>query len=345
MNIIFYDAKNYDKLWFDKINNGKHHITYIEDNLDLNNINQAKGYDSICAFVNTVGNEKIFQILNQLGIKVWLQRSMGYNKIDLKAAQKYNIKVFRVSNYSAESVAEHAITLMMALNRRLLMAIKRTQNWNFSLDNLEGKAINDSTVGVIGAGNIGQCFIKIVNGMGAKIIVYDEFSAKNFPDLAQELNFSYVTLNELCAKSDFISLHAPLLPTTKHMINDQTIALMAQKPILINCGRGELIDTSALIKGLKSGQISGVGLDVLEREENRFYHNLSSQKQTLETTDQEWKFLLNQDNVLVTAHQAFFTTLALKQIATITLENASHFDNHNYQNALQLMGDGKVKNG
>lgn len=345
MKIILYDTKQYDKIWFDRLNQKQHQITYVKDNLTSENIKQAKGYDAICAFVNTDGNKQVLKTLSSLGVKYWLQRSMGYNRVDLKAAKKYDIQVFRVPNYSAESIGEHAMTLMLALNRHLITAIKRNQKWNFTLDGLEGKVIYESTIGVIGAGKIGQSLINIANGMGAKILVYDEYAAKHFPETAKKLNFTYTSLEKVSQESDFISLHAPLTPTTKHIINEKTIKLMTKKPILINTSRGELIDTSALVKALKSGQISGAGLDVLENEAHLFYQNMSTDKKELVKKNPNWYFLLNQDNVIITSHQAFFTNVALKQIAQITLDNATSAANNDFDNALQLTSDGKIKNG
>lgn len=345
MKIIMYDSKPFEQFWFDKLNDQHHKIKYIPENLTLDNVSKTKGFDAVCAFVNTEGDAQILKVLAQNGIKYWFQRSMGYNRIDLKVAAKYNIKVFRVSNYSAESVAEHALALMMSLNRKLLEANRRVKNWNFSLNGLEGKCVHESTVGVIGSGKIGQCFIKIMNGMGAKVLVYDEYAQKETPQIAKDLNFEFTDLNTLLKNSDFISLHAPLLKSTFHMINDQAFKLMTKKPLIINCSRGELIDTKALIKALKTNLISGAGLDVLEHETNRFYNDLSQNKSVLEKQDLDWKFLLNASNVLVTGHQAFLTNIALKQIAMITLNHANEAQKGNFSNALELMNDGKIKNG
>lgn len=345
MKIIVYDVKPYDQEWFEKINQNRHQIKYVSDNLTSKNITLSKGYEAICGFVNTDGSKEVLKELSALGVKYWLARSMGYDAIDLKAAEQFNIKVFRVPNYSAEAVAEHAVTLLMTLNRHIYESVSRTKKWNFALAGLEGKVINNSTVGVIGAGKIGQSFIKIMRGMGAKVIVFDEYAHKNIPTLEKDFNFTFVSLEEIMKESDFISLHAPLLPSTEHIINAKMIDLMTKKPLLINCSRGKLIDTSALIAGLQKGKIGGAGLDVLERESNRFYYDLSSQKNKLEKEDAEWKTLLANERVLITSHQAFLTDYALKQIATITLENATKAQQGDFTNALTILTNGKIKNG
>lgn len=345
MKIAIFDAKNYDKKYFDLENNGRHEIVYFEENLSTSNAHLAQGFDAACGFVNTPVDADVIKALAANGVKVWLQRSMGYNRVDLKAAAEHGIKVFRVPNYSAETVGEHAVSLLMSLNRRLPEAKRRTENWDFHLDGLTGKCLQTSTVGVVGSGKIGQTFIKIMKATGAKVVVFDEFAQANFPQTAAQLGFEWATLDELLAQSDFISLHAPLLPTTKHMINKDAIAKMKKGVILINAARGELINTTDMIEGLKSGIIAGVGLDVLEREAGRFYFDRSADASSLAAEDQEWAWLLKQSNVLITAHQAFFTELALTQIARVSLANADDAQAGNFEKALELQADGKVKNG
>ncbi|MCP4336690.1 MAG: 2-hydroxyacid dehydrogenase [Mycoplasma sp.] len=345
MRIALFDAKEYDKEFFEKENNKRHQITYFEENLSLDNLEKAKGFDAVCGFVNTPAETAIIEELSNIGIKFWLQRSMGYNRIDLNKAKEKGIEVFRVPNYSAETVSEHAVALMMAVNRRLVKAKTRTSKCDFTLNGLQGKCINNSTVGVIGSGKIGQGFISAVKGMGANIIVFDEFAQKNFPDTATKLGFKWVDKDELLTKSDFISIHAPLLPTTKHMIDDEAINKMKDGMILINCARGPLVDTTALIKGLKSGKIAGAGLDVIEREEGRFFFDRKKDEVTIKTEDLEWKYLLEHEDVIVTAHQAFFSDLALKQIASVTLSNADDAEKGDFSKALKIQEDGKVLNG
>ena len=345
MKIAIFDAKEYDRIFFDKENKGRHEITYFEENLSMDNIDLAKGFDAVCGFVNTEANEEILTKLKELGVSTWLQRSMGYNRVDLATADKVGIKAFRVPNYSAESVSEHAVSLLMSVNRRLPLANKRTKQYDFSLNGLQGKAIFGSTVGVVGSGKIGQGFIKAMIGMGANVLVSDSYAQEHFPDTAKNLGFEWATLDEMLAKSDFISLHAPLLPSTKHMINDEAISKMKDGVILVNAARGPLVDTTALIKGLKSGKIAGAGLDVLERETGRFFFDRTADAASLKAEDKEWAELLEMDNVLITAHQAFFTEIALTQIAQITLANADDAEKNDFSKSLQLQADGKVLNG
>lgn len=345
MKIIFFDTKPYHVEYFDKANNGRHEITYIKENISLDNVHLTKGFDAASGSVNSQVPAEVLKALASNGTKVWLQRTMGYNAIDLKAAEQFGVNVFRVPNYSAESVSEHAVTLLMALNRRLPQAMKRTKVWDFSLNGLQGKAIHGSTTGVIGSGKIGQGFIKAMVGMGSNTLVFDEYAQKNNPQLAETLGFKWASLNEVLSQSDFISLHAPLLPSTKHILNAEAFSKMKDGVIVVNASRGPLIDTTALIAALESGKVAAAGLDVIEREEGRFFEDVSSKATTLAKEDPEWAKLLSMDNVIVTGHQAFFTTLAISQIASITLNNADEAQKSNFEGALVILPDGKVKNG
>ena len=344
MKIAFFDAKKYDEESFTK-NNKKHDITFFKENLSLDTIHLANGFDAVCCFVNTMGDKEILEELVNINIFVWLQRSMGYNKIDLNAANKLGVKVFRVPDYSSESISEHAMYLLLSVSRGVVKAGRKIAKYDFSLDGLIGKNIFGSTVGIIGAGKIGQNFIKAVKGMGVNVVVYDKFKEKEQPFLTDILGFRFVSLDELLLTSDFISLHAPLMPATKHIINKDSIEKMKDGVVLINTSRGPLIDTTALIEGLDSGKISGAGLDVLERESGRFFFDRSTDSHEIINEDKEWEALMAKDNVLITAHQAFFTEIALRQIAQITLANADDAEKHNFINCLQLQKSGKVING
>lgn len=345
MKIAFFDAKEYDKIYFDKENNKRHEITYFKENLTIENVHLAIGFDAVCGFVNTSANKFILKLLSDFNVKYWFQRSMGYNKIDLAYAQKCGIKVFRVPNYSAQSVAEFAVTTLMTLNRKIPTAISRVKKFNFSLDKLDGKAIYNSCVGVLGAGKIGQEFIKIMKGMRAKIVVYDEFMEKNSPELALKLGFEYVSFTTMLKNSDFISLHAPLLASTKYIFDKHAYEYMKKGVIIVNTARGELMKLDDTISALESGKIAGLALDVMEREEGRFYEDISHQAKEIKRADKEWDRLISMENVIITSHQAFLTDVALAEIARITLQNADDAQNKNYDNALILMEDGKVKNG
>ncbi|MGV2393312.1 UNVERIFIED_CONTAM: NAD(P)-dependent oxidoreductase [Campylobacter lari] len=210
---------------------------------------------------------------------------MGYNKVDLYAAKELGIKVFRVPNYSAESVSEFAVTLLMTLNRNVNKAINRVKQYNFNLDNLDGKAIIGSTVGVIGAGKIGQGFIRALKGMGANVLVYDNYAELNNPQLANDLGITFVPFTKLLKESDFISLHAPLLPSTKYMIDKDAVDLMKPGIVIINTARGELVDIEAILYGLDKNIIRGFGADVLDREEGRFYEDISANAKEYQALD------------------------------------------------------------
>ncbi|MEE3928061.1 2-hydroxyacid dehydrogenase [Mycoplasmopsis ciconiae] len=345
MRIAFFDAKEYDKKYFDKVNNNRHEIVYFEENLTIDNAYLVEGFDAVCAFVNTSGDKFVLELLAKYNVKFWLQRSMGYNKVDLKKAKELGIEVFRVPNYSAESVAEFALSAMMALNRKIIEANLRVKNYNFSLNNLDGVSVSGSTVGVIGAGKIGQCFIKIVEAMGAKVLVFDTFNEINNPDLAKQMNFEYVSLTTLLKNSDFISLHAPLLPSTRYVLDLDAVNMMKKGVIIVNTARGELMDIKAMIYGLENNIIAGLASDVLEREEGRFYQDISNKIEEYKEIDPEWRTLIEMDNVLITSHQAFLTNVALTQIATITLNNADDAQKGDFSKALKLLDKGRVLNG
>ncbi|TNK96675.1 2-hydroxyacid dehydrogenase, partial [Mycoplasmopsis pullorum] len=266
-------------------------------------------------------------------------------KVDLAKAAEVGIEVFRIPNYSAESVAEFAMSAMMSLNRKLIVASHRVKNYNFSLNGLDGLCVHGSTIGVIGGGKIGQAFIRIAKGMGAKVLVFDTFNETNFPYLADQLGFEYAPLTKLLKESDFISLHAPLLPSTRYVIDEDAIAIMKKGAVLVNTARGELMDIKAVIKGLKEGIISGLASDVLEREEGRFYEDISDKAEEYKKIDPEWRELLEMDNVLITSHQAFLTNVALTQIAKITLDNADMAEKGDFSKALKLLENGRVQNG
>lgn len=345
MKIAFFDAKEYDIKYFDLVNKGRHEITYFKENLGINTVNLVKGFDAVCAFVNTYGDKYILEILAKKGVKVWLQRSMGYNKVDLAKAAELGISVFRIPNYSAESVAEFAMGSLLSLNRKIIKANRRVLQYNFSLNGLDGLCIHGSTVGVIGAGKIGQAFIRIAKGMGAKVLVFDSFNEINYPQLAQEIGFEYTTLNKLLKESQFISLHAPLLPSTRYVLDDDAVKIMKPGVIIVNTARGELMDIKAMLNGLRKGIIGGLASDVLEREEGRFYEDISERAKEYQEIDPEWNELIRMKNVLITSHQAFLTDVALTQIATITLSNADAAEKADMSLSLQLQPNGRVKNG
>ncbi|WP_027121184.1 NAD(P)-dependent oxidoreductase [Mycoplasma leonicaptivi] len=345
MKIAFFDAKDYDIKSFEKYNEGRHEITFFKENLNLHTASLAKGYDAVCGFVNTYGDKVILSVLAKLGIKYWFQRSMGYNKVDIAAANQLGIKVFRIFNYSAESIGEFAFAGLSALNRNLIVANKRVEQYNFSLNGLDGKCIGNSVVGVIGSGKIGQTFIKIAKATGAKVLVFDAFAQENFPQLAETLGIEFVSLTKLLETSDFISIHCPLFASTKYLIDEAAVNKMKDGVIIVNTARGEILELQAVINGLKSGKIRGLATDVLEREEGRFYEDVSNRVTDLKELDPQWKELIEMSNVLVTSHQAFLTDLALTQIAKVTLDNADAASKGIFDNALTILENGTIKNG
>ncbi|WP_406614243.1 2-hydroxyacid dehydrogenase [Mycoplasma corogypsi] len=345
MKIAFFDAKDYDIKYFDKYNDGRHQITYFKENLNLNTAHLAKGYDAVCGFVNTYGDKVILEVLSKLGVKFWFQRSMGYNKIDIAKANQLGIEVFRIFNYSAESIGEFAMAGLLSLNRNLYKAHDRVKAYNFSLDGLDGLCVGNSTIGVVGSGKIGQTFIKIAKATGARVLVFDSFAQENFPQTAEALGFEWASFQQLLKQSDFISIHCPLLPSTRYLIDDAAVEAMKPGMVLINTARGEIMNIKSVLKGLKSGKIRALASDVLEREEGRFYEDISAVANDIKATDPDWDELIQMPNVLITSHQAFLTDLALTQIAKATLDNADNAQKGIFDNALRILENGKVQNG
>ncbi len=315
MKIAVFDTKSYDKEFFEKWNEKYDaDISYFEERLTLNNVMLTKYYDVVCVFVNDQLSEKVINILSKNGVRAIALRCAGYNNVDLKTAKNNNISVFRVPAYSPYAVAEHALALLMTLNRKIHKAYNRTREGNFSIQGLTGFDLYGKTAGVIGTGKIAQKFMNILSGLGMSIIAYDKYPNQ---EVADQIGFKYVTLDELYANSDVISLHCPLTPETKHMINYKSIEKMKKGVIIINTGRGKLIDTSILIEALKDGKIGGAGLDVYEEEAGYFFEDKS---ETI-LQDDVLARILAFNNVIVTSHQAFLTNEALDNIIETTFEN------------------------
>lgn len=320
MKIAFFDTKEYDKKVFNKYNEKYgYDITYFESKLNAETALLAKGYDVVCIFVNDNADSKALKILEDNGVKCVALRCAGFNNVDLE--NKGNLRVVRVPQYSPYSVAEHAVALLLNINRKIYKSYQRTKKYNFSIDGLLGFDIHGKTVGVIGTGKIGKVFIEIMNGFGANVIAYDLFKDEN---AEKQLGFKYVALDELYEHSDIISLHCPLTEETEKIINKQSIDKMKDGVIIINCSRGKLINTDDLINELETGKIGGVGLDVYEDEEDYFLRDLSNEYKR----DVDLSLLLSMPNVLITSHQAFFTQEAINKIASDTLENISKVMNN-----------------
>lgn len=320
MNIVVFDAKPYDIEFFEKWNEKYGaKITYYSEKLTIKTAALLTKYqDVVCTFVNDDLNEKVVNILSRNGVRAIAIRAAGYNNVDIRAAYHNRITVFRVPAYSPYAVAEHALALLMSVNRKIHKAYNRTREGNFSLVGLTGIDLNGKTAGIVGTGKIARIFIKILNGLGMKVIAYDKFPNEQ---AAKEENFTYVPLDEIFEKSDVISLHCPLLPDTKHLVNDNSISKMKDGVIIINTARGGLIDTEALIRGLKGKKIGGAGLDVYENERDYFFEDESGT--VLE--DDILARILTFNNVVVTSHQAFLTKEALNNIVETTLNNILSF--------------------
>ena len=314
IKIAFYDTKEYDKKFFNEYNKKYgYEINYIKEKLGEKTAHMAKGYDVVCVFVNDTVDEKTINILKEYGVKLIALRCAGFNNVDLKCLDE-NLKAVRVPAYSPYAVAEHASALLLTLNRKTHKAYQRSKEYNFTLNELLGFDIHGKTVGVIGTGKIGKCFINIMKGYGANIIAYDIYKDEEF---AKEKDFKYVTLDELYKESDIISLHCPLTDENTKMINKDSIKKMKDGVIIINTSRGKLVDANDLIEELASGKIGGVALDVYENEGDFFMNDLS--QSTLR--DKNLSTLLTMPNVVITYHQAFFTREALDKIACDTCEN------------------------
>lgn len=317
IKVAVYDARPYDKKFLTAAAGAEQiEWSFFDFHLSDATKDSAKGFDAICPFVNDKLDAAVLESLAKSGVRLIALRSAGFNNVDLDAAHRLKLPVTRVPSYSPNAVAEHAVGLLLALNRKIHRAFVRVREMNFSLHGLLGFDINGKTVGVVGTGKIGKVFAKIMKGFGATVIAYDTQPDEKW---AKQEGISYVSLDDLLSKSDILSLHVPLLPSTIHLINEKTIAKMKKGAFLINTSRGKVIETSALIQALKSGQVGGVALDTYEEEESLFFEDRSDQI----LQDDELARLLSFPNVLITAHQGFFTQEAMREIARITVENVT----------------------
>jgi len=319
VKVAVFSTKSYDKEYLDRANaSGSHELFYFEASLKERTVRLTEGFDAVCVFVNDTLNVAVIDGLAANGVKTIVLRCAGFNNVDVAQAYHWGIKVLRVPAYSPHAVAEHAVALIMTLNRKTHKAYNRVREGNFSIERLTGFELEGKTVGVVGTGRIGAVFARIMMGFGCKILAYDAYKNKSL----LEDDAKYVPLDELFSQSDVISLHCPLTPETHHIINDSSIALMKKGVMLINTSRGKLIDTDAAIKALKDGQIGYMGLDVYEQEEKLFFKDLSE----IIIQDDKISRLMTFPNVLITAHQAYFTDNALIQISHTTMQNLTDFE-------------------
>lgn len=313
IRIGFFDAKSYDRRWFERLRGDDIEISYFEGRLRPSTVRVAQGLDAVCVFVNDEVDATVVEALAGYGIRLIALRCAGYNNVDLRAAYG-RLRVVRVPGYSPHAVAEHALALVMTLNRKTHRAFNRTREHNFTLSGLEGFDLNSKAAGVVGTGRIGQAFAAICRGLGMEVLAFD-----TFPNLG--LDVKYVDLDTLLQKSDVVSLHCPLTAETHHLMSAARFSLMKPTAMLINTSRGALVDSRALLEALRSGRLGSAGLDVYEEEGDLFFEDRS---QTL-VDDEVLSLLLTLPNVLVTSHQAFLTDEALEAIARTTLDSVRAF--------------------
>jgi D-lactate dehydrogenase len=319
MKIAFFDTHSYDKKSFVEANKAfNYEIDFRDYKLNENTALTAQGYDVVCVFVNDVVNAQVIKTLAECGVKLIALRCAGFNNVDLKAAASAGIKVVRVPAYSPYAVAEHGVALLMSLTRHIPQAYLRTKTANFNIEGLTGRDLYGLTAGILGTGKIGRIMADILMGFGMKIIAYDPFPNEQW---AKEKNIEYVGLDEIFQRSDVLSLHCPLTEETKHVVNHDRMKMMKHDAVIINTGRGALIDSKALVHALKHGHIGGIGMDVYEEESKYFFSDWSTDIMTDDTLAR----LLTFPNVIITGHQAFLTTNALKNLAETTLENVKAF--------------------
>lgn len=319
MKTAVFSTKPYDETFLTQANrDAGHKLEFFEEQLNIRTAALAKGNGAICAFVNDKLSAPVLDALAEEGIHHIALRCAGFNNVDVRHAASIGTKVTHVPAYSPYAVAEFALTLILALNRRVHRAYNRVRDGNFSIDRLMGFDLFGSTVGIIGTGKIGLVFTGLLSGFGVKIIGFDVHQNPKFVEAGGE----YATLEEIFARSDIISLHCPLTPDTFHIINETNIARMKKGVMLINTSRGALVDAPAVVEGLKSGQIGYLGIDVYEQEADVFYENLSEQI----IQDDILQRLITFPNVLVTSHQAYFTDTALENIAETTIGNLTAFE-------------------
>jgi D-lactate dehydrogenase len=316
ITLAFYDTKPYDKKYFEAASSPEVSIRFLDCRLNAGTASTAAEADAVCVFVSDNVNAACLQTLKKQGIRHIALRCAGYNNVDLKAARELGITVTRVPAYSTHAIAEHALALLLTLNRKIHKAYNRVREFNFSLNGLIGFDLHGKTAGIVGTGKIGKIAARILRGLGMKVLAYDPVEDAAW---AKETGIEYCAFERLLRESDVVSMHLPLLPQTHHLFNEKTFSLMKQGAYLINTSRGKLVDTKALIEVLKSGKLGGVGLDVYEEEEGVFYEDLSGQV----LKDDELSRLLTFPNVLITSHQAFLTHEGLSKIAQVTLENLS----------------------
>ncbi|WP_373990801.1 2-hydroxyacid dehydrogenase [Duganella sp. BuS-21] len=318
MKTAVFSARRYDKTMLTRANaQAGHELRFLEERLSATSAPLAAGCEAVCVFVNDTVDAEVLAILAAQGTRLVATRSTGYNQIDTAAAERLGMAVVRVTDYSPHSVAEFAVGLLLAVNRKIARASVRTREGNFDLDGLMGFDLHGKTVGVIGTGKIGTIFARIMAGFGCTVLGYDRYPSAAFDTIG-----SYVPVEQLLASSDVVSLHCPLTEETHHIVNAEALARAKRGAILVNTSRGGLVDTNAAIEALKTGQLGGLAIDVYEQEASLFFQDLSS---TI-ICDDVIQRLVSFPNVIVTGHQAFFTEEAVGQIMQTTIDSISAFE-------------------
>ncbi|MCC8402416.1 2-hydroxyacid dehydrogenase [Paraburkholderia sp. MMS20-SJTN17] len=319
MDVAIFSSTRYERQYLDEANKAEQHkLHYFDVLLEMDTVGLAAGFGAVCIFVNDRADAQVLDALRKGGTGLLALRCTGFNNVDLKAAARLGLKVVRVVTYSPNSVAEHAVALLLAINRKVHRAYNRTRDSNFSLDGLTGFDLCGKTVAVVGTGKIGCVFAKIMLGFGCKVIGFDPYPSAEF----KALGLDYAKPGEIAEMADIISLHCPLTPATYHIINSETLERAKPGAILINTSRGGLIDTEAVIEALKSGKLGGLGIDVYEQEADLFFRDLSSDI----ISDDVFQRLVSFPNVIVTGHQAYLTREALTTICETTLKSITAFE-------------------
>lgn len=314
MNIAFFSCQPYEQPFLEAANrNARHQLLFLSQSLTPETVSLAIGCTAVCVFVNDDLSRPTLQALADHGIRLVALRCTGYNQVDIVTARELGIRILRVPTYSPHAVAEHAVALLLALNRKTHVAYQRTKTNNFTLDGLMGFDLYGKRIGVIGTGKIGAAFARIMLGFGCHVMAYDQVQSA----VLQEIGVEYLPLNELLARADVVSLHCPLLPDTHHLLDAPALAQMKQGAYLINTSRGGLLDTPAVLVALQTGQLGALGIDVYEQEDEFFFADWSAKP----LPDGDLNALTHAPNVLVTSHQGFLTREAMEQIARTTLNN------------------------
>ncbi|MFW6195064.1 MAG: 2-hydroxyacid dehydrogenase [Chloroflexota bacterium] len=314
MRVAVFGSKPYDRRFLDKANGSHgHHLSYLEPRLTDRTVALANGFDAVCVFVNDVLDRPVIEALSEGGVRAIALRCAGFNNVDLAAAEEHGIAVVRVPAYSPNAVAEHTVGLMLALGRKIPRAANRVRDGNFELEGLLGFDFNGRTAGIVGTGQIGRTVARILSGMGCRLLAHDPYES----DEIRALGGRYVDLPTLLSESDVVTLHCPLTPDTRHLIDAEALDGMKEGVMLVNTSRGAVLDTPAVIEALKTGKIGYLGMDVYEEEDGLFFNDLSGRV----IQDDVFARLLTFPNVIITGHQAFFTEDALTNIAETTLGN------------------------